>query len=411
MVAFENGLWFTGESFAERTFYTAEGLLYDSPPAPVDFTVDLSAKYVIPPYADAHAHLLPAPDELPPILDSLRARGIFYVRNLNNAGSYREAARGLVNVPGSIDFAFANGGLTSILGHPMYLAETLALELYTPEAQREALQVLKTSRIGAGNSYFAVEDVEDVDSLWEAVLAGDPDVVKIYLLNSALHEQTAGDDEYIGRRGLDPTLVPIIVERAHDSGLPVSAHVETSYDFGVAVRAGVDQLAHLPGYGASTLRTSSASRYEIAVADAELAGKNELVVVPTVSLARAASDDEARFEAIQELQRANLRLLIRNHVTLVVGSDANTFSFRRRGVDARTEVRYLRNLSVLTDAELLRAWVEFTPQSIFPGRRIGRLADGYEASFLVLSGNPLEDWDNTEAIDLSVKNGLTVDLP
>ena len=42
---------------------------------------------------------------------------------------------------------------------------------------------------------------------------------------------------------------------------------------------------------------------------------------------------------------------------------------------------------------------------IFPNRRIGKLADGYEASFLVLEGNPLEEPSNLLRISLRVKQG------
>ena len=54
---------------------------------------------------------------------------------------------------------------------------------------------------------------------------------------------------------------------------------------------------------------------------------------------------------------------------------------------------------------LLTMWCETTPATIFPDRKIGRLQDGYEASFLVLDGNPLDDFTNTGRITLRVKQG------
>ena len=38
--------------------------------------------------------------------------------------------------------------------------------------------------------------------------------------------------------------------------------------------------------------------------------------------------------------------------------------------------------------------------------RIGQLEDGFEASFLGLAGNPLEDFASTRQIRFRVKNGL-----
>ena len=47
-----------------------------------------------------------------------------------------------------------------------------------------------------------------------------------------------------------------------------------------------------------------------------------------------------------------------------------------------------------------------TPATMFPERRIGHLDEGYEASFLVLPGDPLEEWRHTRRIQLRVKQGL-----
>lgn len=50
-------------------------------------------------------------------------------------------------------------------------------------------------------------------------------------------------------------------------------------------------------------------------------------------------------------------------------------------------------------------WAGATPRAIFPGRIIGALRPGYEASFLVLAGDPLTDFGNTTHILLRVKQG------
>lgn len=47
-------------------------------------------------------------------------------------------------------------------------------------------------------------------------------------------------------------------------------------------------------------------------------------------------------------------------------------------------------------------------QGIFPGRRLGRIADGAEASFLVLDGNPIDDFSAVTRIFLRVKQGTVL---
>ena len=69
---------------------------------------------------------------------------------------------------------------------------------------------------------------------------------------------------------------------------------------------------------------------------------------------------------------------------------------------------YLASLGVYNNAELLRLWTEETPRAIFPERRIGRLAPGYEASFLVLDKDPTADFSNVKTIRLRVKQGFTI---
>jgi len=50
-----------------------------------------------------------------------------------------------------------------------------------------------------------------------------------------------------------------------------------------------------------------------------------------------------------------------------------------------------------------------TAETIFPKRKIGRLQEGYEASFLVLSANPVNDFAAVEKIALRVKQGRVLD--
>ncbi len=95
----------------------------------------------------------------------------------------------------------------------------------------------------------------------------------------------------------------------------------------------------------------------------------------------------------------NLQRLKDAGVRIVVGSD---MPYRDTSVG---EVFNLRKLGVFTNQELLRMWCETTPRSIFPERDIGRLAEGYEASFLVLEGDPIEDFEQVRNIVLRVKQG------
>ena len=70
-----------------------------------------------------------------------------------------------------------------------------------------------------------------------------------------------------------------------------------------------------------------------------------------------------------------------------------------------TEVNFLRETRVFSNLQLLKMWSETTPKVIFPRRKIGALEEGYEANFLVLEGNPIEDFSEIKKIRMRVKLG------
>ena len=83
-------------------------------------------------------------------------------------------------------------------------------------------------------------------------------------------------------------------------------------------------------------------------------------------------------------------------MVLAVGSDNPADS-------SVLEASHLQSLGVLDTLTVLKMWTEATPRAIFPDRRIGYLREGYEASFLALEGNPLEDWQNVRRIKVRLK--------
>ncbi len=96
-----------------------------------------------------------------------------------------------------------------------------------------------------------------------------------------------------------------------------------------------------------------------------------------------------------------LATLRRYDVTVVIGSD----QFRRT---AAFEAEALAEFGVFDNLQLLTMWSVDTPRMIFPNRKIGYFRDGYEASFLVLDDNSLDDFRNAQRIVLRVKQGRTI---
>ncbi len=384
----KNGRWFNGDTFVSRPqVYVQQGQLQMSKsrnfPASSAEEIDIKGAYVTPPFCEAHNHNLGAvePENEDTIKRYLR-EGIFYVKILSNLPRETGMVRHIYNHPQSVDVSFANGGITGAGGHPIKLRESLlergAYEGFTKETLRD-------------HAYFVIDSDADIKMKWPLILQYRPDFIKLLLVFSEEYEKRRNDEQYFGQKGLNPEIYTKLVKLSHDHGLRVSTHVNSANDFRVAVEAGSDEIAHLPG---------TRSIEDVRPKDAQLAAKKGIVVVTTVSLVddRSKERDPDLYTKLREKQKQNLRLLLDAGVKLAVGSD-------RYDATSTVEIESLRELNVIDNKTLLRMWTENCAQTTFPGRKIGRLADDYEASFLVLKEDPLKDFDATKNIILRMKNG------
>ena len=381
-VAYTNAKWFDGTKFVSRTMYARDGVFVRKPDQ-VDETVDLGGGWVVPPFGEAHNHNVEGRNAVARSAEYLRD-GVFYVENPTILPN--DVARETMNRPDTIDAIFATSCLTGPGGHPWDLVE------------RNIKRGVMTEAQGDGAFYFAIDSAEELEHRWPDFIAFKPDLVKTLLLYSDQYEKRKNDPATLGWRGLDPALLPLIVQKSHQAGLRVTTHVENAADFHAAVTAGVDQIAHLPGFRPEGDDKSGYSNgsFLIADADAKLAARRAIVVVTTVG-----ETINSKYAPARDVIIANLRTLRRNGVRIAVGSDDY-----RNGVIP--EVMALHSLRLFTNAELLRTWGEVTTTAIFPERKIGRLEPGYDASFVVLSGDPIVDFENVRKITRRVKRGLAL---
>jgi imidazolonepropionase-like amidohydrolase len=391
------GWWFNGRAFVRKKLYVVDGVFRAHRPPHVDTVLDLGNSYVVPPFGDAHTHEFDNPATIADTMGANLREGIFYALSLTNSIKGKRAVAASVNHPTAMDVAYADAGLTSTRGHPIMSAE-MAANHWNWDSLGEKWPLLLKSRKAEGDVYFVIDSLADVHRQWSRIVASRPDVIKIFLLDTERFAVLRAETTSLGHIGLDPALVSPIVGRAHREGLRVAAHIETAADFRVAVTAGVDIIAHLPGMAIST--DADIPRYALTQADARLAAKRHVVVIPTAWLAgqeRISRGDAAQVARTRRLQRQNLELLAQTKVPLAIGSDLF--------VRASTEATYLLGLGAFDNLSLLKMWSQTTPRVIFPRRRIGNFVEGYEASFLRLSCNPLSDFACTSKITLRMKQG------
>ncbi|MFL5483581.1 MAG: amidohydrolase family protein [Gemmatimonadaceae bacterium] len=394
-IEIRNGQWFDGTRFVDRTMYSVDGFFAENKPPRVDTVIDLQHGYVVPPFAEAHNHNVDATTAAAArvVVDKYFRDGVFYVQNPANVLRARSGLVGFINVPTGIDATFANAALTGPGGHPM--------GLFLRNLGRGAM--VATDSNSTSGFLWTIADRGDLDRKWPQILASHPDFIKTMLLYSEEYERRKSDSAFFNWRGLNPALLPEIVRRAHAAGLRVMTHIETAADFRNAVIAGVDQIGHTPGFrGNAKTQLPDFAPFLMTDADAELAAKRGVFVITTLSGPDGLPDTGllARFIKLDSL---NLAMMKKHHVKVIVGSD----SYRTTSVP---EAMWLSKLGVLTNAELLRAWTDETAHAIFPQRKIGKLARGYEASLLVLAGDPIADFSNVRRIVLRMKQGQLIQV-
>jgi imidazolonepropionase-like amidohydrolase len=402
-----NGQWFDGQVFRRQTFYAINGVLTRKKPAKVDEVVDLKNGYVVPPFADVHCHHFYSTRNIDQQINLYLKDGVFYAKVQTDLRSGALAVADKVNRPRSVDVSYSHGALTPSYGHGVEIYE--GLELYSRVGGFDAEQIkkIRESRLTENDAYYLIDTASDLERKWSQILAGKPDFIKIYLLTSEEYEEQKRRTDKVGHVGLDPSLVPLIVNKAHGAGLRVSAHVDTVTDYRIALKAGVDEMAHLPGYYVGL--DEDQQKYELTEADAkETARRGVWVDISPVAIEIYNPQDpklkaQTR-ERIDTIKIHNLSLLKRSKARIAFGSDW----YGRTPV---VDVLYLQKLRVFSNLELLKIWCEDSPRSIFPNRKIGLLKAGYEASFLVLDGNPLVDFEQVKNIRLRFKQGYFLDVP
>jgi imidazolonepropionase-like amidohydrolase len=402
--AFVNGKWFTGKDFQSTTFYSVNGILTNRKPTGPVGTVDLQGGFVVPAFADAHSHFPSTEQNFETANRAFLQAGVFYVLNAGGDADKENPLRSKLDTTTTVDVVFAHSVFTCTGGHPKP-----ALEYLSEHGAEFGVPFAKSK---LEDHYFRVIDsVADIDQKWPLFLSTKPDFVKLVFVFSELYQSSDGSEKSMGLR---PELAAELVHRAKIAGLRTGAHIEDAADFHNAVAAGVDMMMHLPAFpdpldrqAAYRNKANWEERYTISASDIELAARHGITVVTTAAALSAENfENPNSLTALNENEKRFRKIMIQNlqrlkdgGVRLAVGSDT------KPGSGVLTEIDFLKDSAVFSNLELLKMWSETTPRAVFPQRKIGALQEGYEANFLVLAGNPIEDFSQVKAIRMQVKHG------
>ena len=153
----------------------------------------------------------------------------------------------------------------------------------------------------------------------------------------------------------------------------------------------MDGFANLPG--SNWDGSGDSTRFELNDDDLKKLAKKKTPVTPLFAHAQASGP------VVQRWQARQLNRLFDNGVNVVIGSDDSQRTIR-------SELNYWCSFPALNTTAVLKVLCENTPRAIFPNRKIGKLEEGYEANFLVLSDNPMQNLLKIRLSAFKVKNGV-----
>jgi imidazolonepropionase-like amidohydrolase len=183
-----------------------------------------------------------------------------------------------------------------------------------------------------------------------------------------------------------------LVDTAHDTGRPVSAHAASDEGMRRAVVAGVDTIEH--GYGGSDTTFA-------------LMAKKGVAFLPTLTAPEAIGEyffgyiaGKTEPTAQMRLAEQGFRTALKHGVTIGCGSDVGVFA---HGTNER-ELAWMVRLG-LTPVQALLAATSINAKILGKQDPLGEIREGYFADVIAVSGDPVQDIGAVKTVTFVMKNG------
>jgi imidazolonepropionase-like amidohydrolase len=237
--------------------------------------------------------------------------------------------------------------------------------------------------------YTCTGAVECAEKVRKASRAG-ADVIKITATGGVLSQQGRG----LGAHFTDGEMKSI-ADTAHSLGLKVMAHAHGARGIEAASNAGIDTIDHGTFADDAALKAMKANGTwmipTLMALEGVRARLGKGVYTPTVEV-----------KARQALEVAG-RQVTRSKamgVKIAFGTDAGVFEHGRNGQEFALLVK-----AGLTNREALASATTSAAQVLDMENEIGRIAPGYSADLIAVSGNPLADVRVLEKVDWVMARG------
>jgi imidazolonepropionase-like amidohydrolase len=356
--------------------------------------VDLSDKTVLPGLIDTHVHLSgdPSGDYWREAVDTNEWAAMVGAKNARLTAKAGFTTVRDLGAPPQVIYALRRATSEGIIPGPRIVAAGTAVSIIGGHGDVTGFRPEVMKALEGGNTCTGPQ--ECAARVREMARAG-ADLIKITATGGVLSQQSRG----LGQHFTDPEL-EAIVDTAHSLGLKVAAHAHSARGVEAAARADVDSIEHGTFSDARAIRAMKT---------------NQVAFVPTLMAYTGIREGLARniyTPVVAEKVRMTLnevgkgmRAAREAGVPVVFGTDSGEFPHGRNAEEFALMVEH----GGLSPAEAIASATTGAAALLDLGNEVGRLAPGYSADLIAVSGDPLTDVRALEKVDYVMVRGRTID--
>ncbi len=357
-----------------------------------DEVIDLSTKTVLPGLIDLHVHLTgdPGGDFWKEATEPAEW-GV--VVGAKNALVTAKAGFTTVREAGSAQysaFSLRRGTAEGMIPGPRIIAAGPPLAIIGGHGDTTGFTEEINEALSSG--YTCTGAVECAEKVRKASRAG-ADIIKITATGGVLSQQARGLEAHFTNEEMTS-----IANAAHSLGLKVMAHAHGARGIEAAARAGIDTIDHGTFADEAALKVMKA---------------NGTVLVPTLMAFKGVSEGLGKgvyTPVVEDKIRMTLdkvgkavTLAKKMGVPVAFGTDAGVFAHGRNA----GEFQLLVNAG-LTPLEALASATTVAADVLDKEQEIGKIAPGFSADIIAVTGNPLDDVQVLEKVEWVMVRGRTI---